>query len=41
MIRDLDYFDVFNDSDLLVDVLVRVIKRAVYCYIMIFYDEIR
>ena len=24
VIRDLDYFDVFNDSDLLVDVLVRV-----------------
>ena len=41
MIRDLDYFDVFNDSDLLVDVLVRVSKGAVYCYIMIFYDEIR
>ena len=27
MIQDLDYFDVFNDSDLLIDVLVRVSAR--------------
>lgn len=30
VIRDLDYFDVFNDSDLLIDVLVRVSKKLIY-----------